>query len=322
MKKQEKKASVVDMEQLRQKINNLDENLVKLLGERRNLSKSVIEAKEINNLPVRDLNRESELLNRIMELGREHGLDAHFTTKVFQEVIEDSVRLQQNLLIKKTNKIGNENHKIRIAIQGIEGAYSYLAAQKFFAHIDEELEFVNKRRFEEVVKAVEKGEADYAMLPIENTTSGGINEVYDLLLHTTLSIIGEEVFHVKHCLIGTDDISLGRITHVFAHYQAAAQCSKFLSTLPNCKVEFFDDTAMSVQKIREEGKPEYAAISSEEAAKLFKVSILKRNIANQNENFTRFLIVSRNPVKVDQRIRSKTSLVMATEHSADHLCVR
>ncbi|MBU1099478.1 MAG: bifunctional 3-deoxy-7-phosphoheptulonate synthase/chorismate mutase [Bacteroidetes bacterium] len=307
------------MDQLRSKINEVDEKLVLLLGERRNLSKEVIKAKDLDNLPVRDMKRESELLNRIIDAGKTQGLDTHYVTKVFHEVIEDSVRLQQNFLLNKSNKPLEERSSIRIAIQGIEGAYSFLAANKFFAHSDEELEFVSKHRFEEVVRAVEKGEADYAMLPIENTTSGGINEVYDLLLHTTLSIIGEEIFHVKHCLVGTEEISLNKITKVYAHYQAAAQCSKFLDSLPNCKVEFFADTAMSVQKIKEVGDSHFAAISSEEAANLFDVPILKKNIANQTENFTRFLVVSRNPVKVDERIKSKTSLVLATEHSPGSL---
>ena len=298
---------------LRVKINELDTKLIALLSERRSLSKEVIKSKNADNRPVRDLKRESELLDKIIEIGQEKGLDVHYVTKIFHEVIEDSVRLQQTFLIKSENK-KEEKESIHVAIQGIEGAYSYLAAKKFFALYEEEIEFVSKNTFDEVVQAVEKGEADYAMLPIENTTSGGINEVYDLLLHTTLSIIGEEIFHVKHCLVGTEDVSLGRISHVFAHYQAAAQCSKFLASLPNSKVEFFTDTAMSVQKIKNEGIAEHAAISSEEAAKLFGLPILKRGIANQTENYTRFLVASRNPVKVDQRIKSKTSLVLATEH--------
>lgn len=319
MSEQNKKNSDTGIDRLRSEINELDQNLIGLLGKRRELSKEVIKAKDIDNLPVRDIKRESELLDKIIEIGKTNGLDAHFVTKIFHEVIEDSVRLQQNFLVKKENKKDGAKDVLRIAIQGIEGAYSFLAAKKFFSYADEELEFVSKNRFEEVVQAVEKGEADYAMLPIENTTSGGINEVYDLLLHTTLSIVGEEIFHVKHCLVGTEEISIGRISTIFAHYQAAAQCSKFLASLPNCKVEFFTDTAMSVQKIKNEGIPEHAAISSEEAAHLFKVPILRRNIANQEGNFTRFLIASRNPVKVDPRIRAKTSLVMATEHSPGSL---
>lgn len=307
-----------ELSELRNNINEVDSDIIKLLAKRRQLSKEVIRAKEISEKPIRDQKREQDLLNRLIAFGKENGLDAHFITRVFYEIIDDSVRIQQKyvhkLLDEKVNK-----EAVKISIQGIEGSYSYLAANKFFAQYDEQLEFISNKTFEEVVKSVEKGEAEYAMLPIENTTSGGINEVYDLLLHTTLSIIGEEKLQVRHCLASTADVPLSKIKKIYAHYQAAAQCSKFISQMPNCSVEFFPDTAMSVQKIKEENNPEFAAIASEEAANLFAVKILRNDIANQSGNFTRFLVASRKPIDVDLRIPTKTSLVMATSHTPGSL---
>ncbi len=297
---------------IRDKINSVDEGLIKLLAERRELSRKIIQLKDVKEQPIRDQKREGDLLKRIIQLGRKNGIDAHFLTKLFYEILDDSIRIQQSYVQNLTGKQGNNNETLTIAIQGIEGAYSYLAANKFFSHSNKRLEFASKKRFEDVVKSVENGEADYAMLPIENTTSGGINEVYDLLLHTTLSIVGEEIFRVSHCLVSTKDIQIRKIKRIYAHYQAAAQCSKFLDTLPDVSIEYFADTAMSVQKIKEDNIPEFAAIASEEAAKLFKVKILRKNIANQSENYTRFLIAARKPVEVDVRIPSKTSLIMAT----------
>ena len=304
---------------LREKINQLDSELIKLLADRRKLSKEVILAKETSQKPIRDQQRESELLNRLIKMGKKEGLDSHFLSKVFYEIIEDSVRLQQNFVQSKLNTKGEKKKSIRVAIQGIEGSYSFLASQKYFTHFDYDLNFIFKKLFDEVVQSVEKGEADLAVLPIENTTSGGINEVYDLLLHTTLSIVGEEKFQVKHCLVAVEDVPFRKIKKVFAHYQAAAQCSKFLETIPNISIEYFDDTAMSVQKIKEEGNFSFAAIASEEAAKLFRLKILKTDIANQSENFTRFLIASRKPQEVDPRIPCKTSIVMATSHTPGSL---
>lgn len=307
-----------DLFDIRDDINSVDSEIIKLLAKRRELSKQVIKSKEVGGKPIRDQKREQDLLNRLISYGKENGLDSHFVTKVFYEIIDDSVRIQQ----KHIHKILDERETkeaVKISIQGIEGSYSYLAANKFFAQYDEDLEFISNKTFDEVVKKVENGEAEYAMLPIENTTSGGINEVYDLLLHTTLSIIGEEKLQVKHCLASNADVPLSKIKRVYAHYQAAAQCSKFLSQMPNCSVEYFPDTAMSVQKIKEENNPEYAAIASEEAANLFGVNILKDDIANQSGNFTRFLVASRKPVEVDTRIPSKTSLVMATSHTPGSL---
>lgn len=313
------KRIVYDLKELREKINQIDEKIINLLSDRRKLSRDIALAKENNKSPIRDQKREEELLRRLIRIGKKAGLDSNYLSKVFYEIIEDSIRLQQSFVQSYLNKKTEKKKSVVIAIQGIEGSYSFLAAQKFFTHSGYRLNFLSKRRFDEVVEATEKGEADFAVLPIENTTSGGINEVYDLLLHTTLSIIGEEKFQVKHCFVALDDIPFQKIKKVYAHYQAAAQCSKFLETLPNVAIEYFDDTAMSVQKIKEEGNIAYAAIASEEAAKLFHVKILKRDIANQPENYTRFLIASRKPQTIDERIPCKTSIVMATSHTPGSL---
>jgi chorismate mutase/prephenate dehydratase len=308
-----------ELDKLRNSINKVDSKILVLLSQRRKFSKEVIKAKEIEGNQIRDQKREVELLNRLSKIGKKYGLDSHFVTKVFHEIIDDSVRMQQNFVQQLLNEKDGDKKRIQISIQGIEGSYSYLAAQKFFSQAGYDLLFISNKRFEDVVECCEKGDADYAILPIENTTSGGINEVYDVLLHTSLSIVGEEKFQVKHCLVAKKNIPLSKIKKIYAHHQAAAQCSKFIETIPNCSVEYFMDTAMSVQKIKEAGNQYYAAIASEEAAKLFKVKILKTDIANQPENYTRFLIASRKPTSVDPRIPTKTSLVMATSHTPGSL---
>ncbi len=306
-----------EIKDIRENINEVDANLVKLLAERRKLSKKVVETKEEDNKPIRDLERETKLLSKIISLGKEEGLDSHYISKIFYNIIEDSIRLQQKHF--QSSFFDNGTDVIRVAIQGIDGSYSSLAAKKFFAQYEKEIIFITKKRFDEVAKEVEEGRADFALLPIENTTSGGINEVYDLLLHTTLSIVGEETYQVKHCLVGTKDSSIGKLKKIYAHYQAASQCDKFLSTLPNCAVEYFADTAMSVQKIEEENNPEFGAIASEDAANLFNVKILQKGISNQDANYTRFIICSRKSQEIDLRIPAKVSLVMATAHTSGSL---
>lgn len=305
------KKSRKDIDQLRQLINNVDENIIRMLSRRRGLSKEVILAKETTKSPIRDQLREAELLKRIIKIGKQEGLDTTYISKIFYEIIEDSVRLQQKFVQTNSN-VNDKKKKINVAIQGIEGSYSYLAAKKYFATSKLKLNFFFKKRFDEVIDSVEKGEADIAVLPIENTTSGGINEVYDLLLHTSLSIIGEEKFAVNHCLVGIGTTKVDKLKKIYAHHQAAAQCSKFLENFPNTSIEYFVDTAMSVQKVKEENNPYFAAIASEEAAKLFGLKILVKNIANQKENYTRFLISSRKPQAIDKRIPCKTSIIMAT----------
>jgi chorismate mutase/prephenate dehydratase len=150
------------------------------------------------------------------------------------------------------------------------------------------------------------------VLPIENTTSGAINEVYDLLLHAQLSMVGEVKLKVDHCLLGLPNARLSDIQTVYCHPQTVLQCSHFLARIPHAKIEYFSDTALSGQRIKEDGDPTQAAIASEEAARIFGLSIVVRGIANQQENYTRFLVAARKPVRVDVRIPCKTSIVMMT----------
>jgi chorismate mutase / prephenate dehydratase len=305
------------MKELRDRINQLDESLLKLLAERRTLSMDIIREKEKHEYDIRDKEREKDILSRLVETGKKLGLDTHYISKIFQDVIDDSINLQNEFVIRKSNKI--ESGVVKIAIQGIEGSFSHLAAKKFFGHISNELVFNSFNDFESVIESVENDESDYAILPIENTTSGSINEVYDGLLSSNLSIVGEELFQVKHCLLGLEEIPLNNIQKIFTHYQAARQCSKFLYSLNKTQVEFLDDTAKSIIKIIELRKPEYAAIASKEAAALLGVKVLREEIANQAGNYTRFLVCSKNQIVVDKRIPAKTSLVLATAHKAGSL---
>ncbi|HLU48696.1 MAG TPA: prephenate dehydratase, partial [Planctomycetota bacterium] len=208
----------------------------------------------------------------------------------------------------------NASRPGKVAYQGIDGAYSHLAAKKFFSALGEAVEFVGFKSFADVVEAVEDGSADYAVLPVENTTAGNINDVYDLLLRTKLSIVGEEIFPVRHCLLAVDDVPVSRIRRVLSHPQALAQCSRYLSQMKNCQADYYADTAMAVLKVKEDGDPTQAAIASEEAGRLYGLKVLARDLADQPQNFTRFVVVHRRPIKVDPRIPSKTSMVIATAH--------
>lgn len=305
------------MQEIRKKINQIDEQLLKLLSERRKLSLEIVKFKNQDKSSIRDRVREKELLTRLIETGRSYGLDAHYISKIFYEIIDDSVKLQNKFVQQIENSDGIPE-VITVAIQGIEGSYSWLASKSFFGS-EKEIVFKKLKNFDEVVDAVEDESAGYAVLPIENTTSGSINEVYDALTNSNLQIVGEEIFQVRHCLVGLQDVPLNQIKKIYVHYQAARQCNKFLKSLPKTELEYFEDTAKSVEKIKEEGNPYFAAIASKEAAELFEVLVLKEDIANQQGNFTRFLVCSKNSIKVDERIPAKTSLVLATAHQAGSL---
>ena len=192
--------SSLELDELREKITTLDSELLALLATRQQYTNQVAETKIKHHIPVRDHQREEQLLVRLIKQGQKHGLDAHYVTQLFHVIIEDSVLNQQALLAERANP-GSSLPLNRVAFLGDKGSYSYLATLKYFSRRPGELLEIGCKSFGEIIQRVESNEADYAVLPIENTSSGSINEVYDLLQHTNLSIVGEITQPIEHCLL-------------------------------------------------------------------------------------------------------------------------
>jgi chorismate mutase/prephenate dehydratase len=303
-----------ELEKIRSEINAVDERILEALADRRKLAEQIIQAKDQLGTPIRDALREEQLLAALIAKGRSQGLDAHLVTRVFHEIIDDSIRSQQLHLLD----YGKSDLK-RVAFQGIEGAYSELAGRKYFAPYLDHTVFAGVATPEQVVNAVEDGDADYGLLPVENTTAGSINEVYDLLSCAQLSIVGEEVLRIEHCLLAIDEMPLADIRQIYSHPQALVECMKFVSKLPNCRSLPYADAAMAVKKVKDEKDPNIAAIGSEEAGRLYGLKVLRRNIEDQQNNYTRFLVLAKRPSPIDPRIPCKTSLIMATSHEEGSL---
>ncbi len=297
------------IETLRTNVDGIDGDILSLLAERRRLSMEIAVEKQKNRRPFRDEGRENSLLMERAEAAKTHNLDPALVIRLWEQILQDSVRLQHEQLQGELN--GVEGRNVTVALQGIEGSYSQLAAEQFFVDKPVTSTYLGCVRFADAVEAVEQGRADMAVLPVENTTSGGIAEVYDLLLHSRLSVVGEVKFRVRHCLLGTSDATLEGLKTVYGHPQAVTQCSEFLAALSGVDVVYFGDTAMSGRRIQEIGDPTVAAIASEEAARMFGLQVLKREIGNRSENYTRFLVVARDSISVDPQIPSKTSMVMS-----------
>ena len=303
-----------ELEKIRSEINRVDEAILEALAARRTLSRRVIEAKDRTGAPLRDAAREEGLLSDLIAKGRGRGLDAHLVTRIFQEIIDDSVRSQQLHLLDYA-----KSDLKRVVFQGIEGAYSDLAARKYFAPYLDQTFFTGAPGLRQVIDAVEDGDADYGLVPVENTAAGSINEVYDLLSVSQLSIVGEEVLRIQHCLLGLEEAPLAGIRRIYSHPQALAECVKFVSRLPDCQAIPWPDAAMAVRKVGEDKDASVAAIGGEEAGRLYGLKVLQRNIEDQPNNFTRFLVLARKPAGVDLRIPCKTSLIMATSHEEGSL---
>lgn len=301
------------LNQFRQKIDELDRQLIHTLAERHKTVQAVFSDKLEKEAQIRDTGREKELLKRVRELATESGVDPYFAEKLFEEIISQSVRYQTYSLVDHQNENGN-TQRIKVSYQGVEGAFSHQAALRHFSDRYREVKCLGFKTFEQAAEAVEQSKVDYAVLPIENTTAGSINDTYDLLAGKDLHIVGEEVLHIIHCLMTPGEVKLENIRRILSHPQALAQCSRFLADLPRCKVESYHDTAMAAQKVKEDNDLSQAAIASAYAAEIYDLHIVERHIANQPENFTRFVVVSREPVSVDPQISCKTSLVIATPH--------
>ncbi|MEH4680090.1 bifunctional chorismate mutase/prephenate dehydratase [Escherichia coli] len=302
---------------LREKISALDEKLLALLAERRELAVEVGKAKLLSHRPVRDIDRERDLLERLITLGKAHHLDAHYITRLFQLIIEDSVLTQQALLQQHLNKINP--HSARIAFLGPKGSYSHLAARQYAARHFEQFIESGCAKFADIFNQVETGQADYAVVPIENTSSGAINDVYDLLQHTSLSIVGEMTLTIDHCLLVSGTTDLSAINTVYSHPQPFQQCSKFLNRYPHWKIEYTESTSSAMEKVAQAKSPHVAALGSEAGGTLYGLQVLERIEANQRQNFTRFVVLARKAINVSDQVPAKTTLLMATGQQAGAL---
>ncbi|MGD8861971.1 MAG: prephenate dehydratase [Myxococcales bacterium] len=302
-----------ELDQFRRGLDAVDGKILEAVAERQALIEQVARLKAQNGIELRDLLREEAQLSRLSDMARERGLSAYFVKRLFREILDYSVRQQQQHLVDMHNP-DRIKERVVVAYQGTDGAYSQIAAEQHFGGWAGELACEGHETFAAMLAAVSSGAADYGMLPVENTTAGSINDAYDLLANTTLSAVGEEVLKVEHCLVALRDVPVEQIAHVYSHPQALAQCSVFLSGLKGCMVEAFTDTAMSVEKVRDEGDPTQAAIASERAASLYGLQVIARDIANQAQNYTRFLVVAREALRFDERIPCKTSLIFSTRH--------
>lgn len=308
-----------DLNEIRQQITQIDRNLLKLLSERHRLAFDVVRSKEITLKPLRDVEREQLLLKELIRYAEaeNYQLEPHYITQIFQKIIEDSVLTQQNYLQQKLNQ--QRETELRIAFLGKRGSYSNLAARKYAAQNQKQLIEESCETFEQVFQQVSKDIADFGILPLENTTSGSINEVYDLLQHTELSIVGELTYPIGHCVLISEETELANIDTIYSHPQVIAQCNQFVQGLDKVHINYCESSSHAMQLVSKLNKPNIAALGNEEGGKLYGLTPLLNNIANQTNNITRFIVVAKKPTEVSPQIASKTLLLMTTEQRAGAL---
>ncbi|OOF58697.1 chorismate mutase [Rodentibacter genomosp. 2] len=309
----------LELSEIRQQITQLDRNLLKLLSERHRLAFDVARSKEITQKALRDTEREQQILKELIQFAENENyqLEPQYITSIFQKIIEDSVLTQQVYLQNRLNEQRSQN--LHIAFLGKRGSYSNLAARNYVARYQKQFIELGCQSFEQVFEKVKNAEADVGILPLENTTSGAINEVYDLLQHTDLSLVGELAYPIKHCVLVNDATNLSQIDTLYSHPQVIQQCSQFIHSLDRVHIEYCESSSHAMQLVSSLNKPNIAALGNEDGGKLYGLSVLKTNIANQENNITRFIVVSREAHEVSPQIHTKTLLLMTTPQQAGSL---
>lgn len=298
-----------DISGLRHDLDEVDGGIVKLIAQRSEIISAIAAVKESGTAGIQDADRERQVLDGVAAAAAEQGVSASLVRRIFRELISDSVAQQARRL---TGEAGGG--QVRIAFQGVAHAYSDAAAQKYLAGRGLEGELTGFRTFREAAAALLSGQADLAVLPIENTTAGSINEVYALLREHELFIIGEETWKVDHCLAAAAEVPLTSLRRILSHPKALEQCTQFLESVPQAVATSYFDTAEAMRAVAEAGDPATAAIGSPDAAAAYGLTVLRHNISDLTDNYTRFVVLSRTPATVDLRIPCKTSLILVTGH--------
>lgn len=314
-----------ELKQYRDQIDVIDRKLADLFQRRMDVVDKVGQYKLERNLPVLDAKREQEVLAAKTALARDEGMSADLAA-LFENLMAVSRRRQRKLVQETGNDPAYARCKAaistarppigrpRVVYQGVAGAYSEMACIHFFGNAAEN---IGLEQFEDVFKALKQGEADYAVLPIENSTSGAIRQVYDLMSEYECYIVGETTVKVEHCLMAPKGATLDTITHVYSHEQGLFQSDRFLNTHPDWVQVPCGDTAGAGQYVAQTGDVTKAAICSERAAQLYGLDILVRGTNHNANNTTRFVVVS--PVMELRAGADKISTVFSLPHEAGSL---
>lgn len=290
----------LDLQEIRNKLDEIDTRLVQLFEERMVLCRDVAEFKISTGKPVYDGEREKQKLEAVRT--QAHGaFNSQGVYELFTQLMIMSRRYQYRLLGEHgmcldmgfTMVESLKRDGVKIVYQGAEGAYSHCAALQYFG---ETADVYNVSLFEDALIEVEKGRADYAVLPIENSSAGAVSDNYDNLVKHNLYIVAETQVAVNHCLLGLPGARLSDIRQVCSHPQALMQSSEYLNSHREWRQISSVNTAVAAKQILEEKDRSHAAVASEISARLYGLQVLKRGINHNKDNVTRFIILARDPV--------------------------
>lgn len=312
----------MDLNKYREQIDRVDDELLRLFAERMDLSTQIAAYKKENGLPVLDASRERQKLNSIAEKSPE-GL-SEYAVSLYSLIFELSRSCQNRLLgastalteqiqaaIEHTPKLFPSN--VTVACQGVEGAYAQLACDKLFKMPN----IFYFSSFNAVFSAIENGLCQYGVIPVENSTAGSVNAVYDLMHKHHFSIVRSVRLKVDHNLLVKPGTNLDEIREIYSHEQAISQCASFLHSLSGVKVVPCENTAVAAKMVAESDRRDVAALSSRECMRLYGLQCLKESVQDQGNNHTRFICISKGLEIYPGADR--TSLMMVLPHQPGSL---
>ncbi len=310
----------MEIQELRREINEIDDRLVELFLKRMGVSLEVAKYKQENHMPVLDRTRERELLARVAAKSDDKDLQL-YTRLLYSSIMGLSRSYQHKYLDQGssalTERIRQSAQRFAmqdlpesavVACQGVEGAYSSLACERLFKNPD----IMFFASWEDVFSAVQQGLCRYGILPIENSTAGSVNHVYDLMNRHNFYIVKSVRLKVSHALLAKPGTALSEVREIFSHEQAIQQCSDFLSKLQNVKVTVCENTAAAAKRVSESERSDVAAISSKDCMALYGLSMLAEGVQNNANNYTRFICIGKEPEIFAGA--NKTSLMLTLPH--------
>ena len=288
----------MDLTEIRTKLDVIDDEIAVLYGERMKLIEKVSEAKKQSGKAVNDPDREKKILLRVTDKVDQD--KQVYLKRVFETIFETS-KAYQTMNAEYNSDISAKIRaallkgelkfpvKAKVACQGVIGAYSGIAAERLFELAD----ITYFKNFDGVFQAVEKGFCKYGVLPIENSSAGSVNQVYDLMKAHKFYIVRSVRLSVNHNLIVNKDAKKEDITEIISHEQALTQCKKYLEQFKNAKITAVANTAVAAKMVAESGRKDIAALSSRECADLYGLKLLETNVQDSDNNYTRFILIAK-----------------------------
>lgn len=290
----------LDLNKIRQDINATDKEIVELFKHRMSLAADVAEYKKQHNLPVLDAARERELLAKIADMA---GEEFEKYALILYHTMMDVSKSYQHTKLSPTSQMYSQiqssldntkkifPRKAFVACQGVEGAYSQIAAERFF-----ELPAIRYYpSFDAVFSAIERGECRYGVLPIENSTAGSVKKVYELMIRHNFHIVKSLRLKIDHNLLVKRGVKLENIKEIVSHEQAINQCSAFLNSLEGVKITICENTAMAARLVAQSDRNDIAALSSRSCAELYGLDNIAPAVQDMGNNYTRFICISKEP---------------------------